>query len=419
MRNVFDQYSQPENRLTHALMTALHEDRVLLALFLREIAGVKPPVAATRLSVLVQQLPETPPVSEEESERRGIPDGWIYSIEEEWCVVVESKVLIRLGADQIERHRRMAQRLGFTRVFVLAITTEEAARQRVAGDERLKVLEWRDVYVWLRSHHDRDWSRRTTEYLEVAEARMIMDQQFVRGALTRFSGVPFSDERPYTYLEAKRVLRLVMDELRGRKDLRERLKIDPRAPGRGSITGSKGHIVWDFLSLRGDADKSFTSRPHLSIGIDTQCVSAMVTIPDKVEGRVRHALREIGEEEFAGLLARVVANLKPLLRAEPQAVPIFHAQQRRWPHRRASPHMDAEIRFDLRTIPGATGKPKKQPLWLSAAYGAFVNKRGSNYEFQIGVEFDYARCAGLRKASAVDLIAQAWLGCKPFVDLVR
>lgn len=414
MRNVFDQYSQPENRLTHALMTALHEDRGLLALFLREIAGVKPPVAATHLSVLVQQLPETPPVPEEEAERRGIPDGWIYSVEEEWCVVVESKVLIRLGADQIERHRRMAQRLGFSEVFVLAITTEEVARQRVAGDWRLKILEWSKVYVWLRSHYGREWARRTSEYLEVAEARMIMDQQFVRGALTRFSGVPFSDDHPYTYLEAKRILRLVFDELRARKDLREQLKIDPRAPGRGNITGA-----WDFLSLRGDADKNFTSRPHLSLGIETRRLAAMVTIPDKVEGRVRRALREIGEEEFAALLARVVANLKPLLRAEPGAVPTFHAQQRRWRHRRAKADMDAELRFDLRTIPGATGKPKKQPLWLSAAYGAFVDKRGSNYEFQIGVEFDYARCAGLRKPSAVDLIAQAWLGCKPFVDLVR
>ncbi len=92
MRNVFDQYSQPENRLTHALMTALHEDRGLLGLFLHEIAGVKSPVASTVLSVLVQQLPETPPVSEEEAERRGIPDGWIYSVEEEWCILIESKV---------------------------------------------------------------------------------------------------------------------------------------------------------------------------------------------------------------------------------------------------------------------------------------------------------------------------------------
>lgn len=419
MRNVFDQYSQPENRLTHALMTTLHEDRGLLALFLREVVGKKPPVAATRLSVLTQELPETPPVSEEESERRGIPDGWIYSVEEEWCIVIESKVLIRLGADQIERHRRMAQSRGFTRVFVVAITTEDVARQRVERDRRLKVLEWREVYVWLRRHRDREWARRTAEYLEVAETRMIMDQQFVRGALTRFSGVPFSDDHPYTYLEAKRILRLLLDELRGRKDLRERLEIDPKAPGRSSITGSKGHIVWDFLSLRGDADKRFTSRPHLSIGIDRQRLAALITIPDKVEGRVRRALREIGEAEFATLLARVVANLRPLLQAEPGAVPTFHAQQRRYRNQRAKPDMDAELRFDLRTIPGATGRPKKQPLWLSAAYGAFVDKRRSNYEFQIGVEFDYAKCAGLQKASAVELIARAWLGCKPFVDLVR
>ncbi len=194
MRNVFDQYLQPENRLTHALMTALHEDRWLLARFLREIAGVKPPTAPSGLSVLAQQLPETPPVSEDEAERRGIPDGWIYSVDAEWCVVIESKVLIRLSDDQIERHRRMAHHLGFTKVFVLAITTEEQARQRVTSDQRLRVREWREVYVWLRRHGDREWARRTAQYLEVSEARMIMDQQFVRGALTQFSGVPFSHD---------------------------------------------------------------------------------------------------------------------------------------------------------------------------------------------------------------------------------
>jgi hypothetical protein len=419
MRNVFDQYSQPENRLTHALMTALNEDRGLLALFLREIAGVRPPVAATHLSVLVQQLPETPPVSEDEAERRGIPDGWIYSVDEEWSVVIESKVLIRLGADQIERHRRMAQRLGFTRVFVLAITTEEGTRQRVESDRRLKILEWRDVYVWLRRHPDREWARRTAEYLEVAEARMIMDQQFVRGALTRFSGVPFSDDYPYTYLEAKRVLRLVLEELRGRKDLRDHLGVDPSAPGRASITGSRGDLVWDFLSLRSESRKGITAHPHLSLGIRRRGLGVMVTIPDKVESRVKRALRGIGEEAFSKLLAQVVVNLKPLLRTEPGAVPVLHAQQRRWRHRRAKADMDAEIRFDLRTIPGTKGRPKKQPVWLAAAYQAFVDKRGSNYEFQIGVDLDYAKCPGLQKASAVELIAQAWLGCKPFVDLVR
>ena len=30
MRNLFDQYHQPENRLSHALAVCLHEDRTLL-----------------------------------------------------------------------------------------------------------------------------------------------------------------------------------------------------------------------------------------------------------------------------------------------------------------------------------------------------------------------------------------------------
>jgi hypothetical protein len=419
MRNVFDQYSQPENRITHALMTALHEDRRLLALFLREIVNLRAPTATADLAMLVQQLPETPSVSEEEAEQRGIPDAWIYSVENEWCLIIECKVLIRLSADQLERHRRMAQRLGFTRIFMLAITVEELARQRVESGQELRVLEWSEVYVWLRRHSGREWARRAAEYLEVAESRMVMDQQFVRGSLTRFWGVPFSDEYPYTYLEAKRILRLLLNELRVRRDLRDRLGVDPSAPGRGSITGSKSQIVWDFLSLSGDATREVTTRPHLSLGIGAQRLGVMVTIPDKVEGSVRSALRQIGEEAFADLLRCVVEDLKPLLHAEAGAVPILHAQQRRWRHRRAKADMDAELRFDLRTIPGATGEPKKQPLWLSAAYGALVDKRGSNYELQIGVDFNYARCTGLQEASAVELIAQAWLGCKRFVDLLR
>ena len=46
VRNVFDQYSQPENRVTHAFLTGLNEDRRLLDGFLRELFKVTPPVSA-------------------------------------------------------------------------------------------------------------------------------------------------------------------------------------------------------------------------------------------------------------------------------------------------------------------------------------------------------------------------------------
>jgi hypothetical protein len=58
LRNIFDQYVQSENRVTHALMTALQEDRKLLGLFLRELVGVKPPCRASELTVIEQQYPD-------------------------------------------------------------------------------------------------------------------------------------------------------------------------------------------------------------------------------------------------------------------------------------------------------------------------------------------------------------------------
>jgi len=55
VRNLFNQYEQAENRVTHALLSVLNEDRVLLGRFLREVAGVSPPVPPRRLALLSQR----------------------------------------------------------------------------------------------------------------------------------------------------------------------------------------------------------------------------------------------------------------------------------------------------------------------------------------------------------------------------
>jgi hypothetical protein len=74
----------------------------LLESFLRDVLKVKPPVAAKRLIVLEQQYPGEEEVGEEESDRRGIPDGWIVD-DEDWCVLIESKVIAPLGGRSSRR----------------------------------------------------------------------------------------------------------------------------------------------------------------------------------------------------------------------------------------------------------------------------------------------------------------------------
>lgn len=88
-----------------------------------------------KLSVLEQKYPgEEEEPSEEELERRGIPDGWIFN-DEGWCVLIESKVLMRSRADQIQHHRRTAERRGFEHVTAVVI----APHRRMSSCENSNV----------------------------------------------------------------------------------------------------------------------------------------------------------------------------------------------------------------------------------------------------------------------------------------
>ena len=416
MRNIFDQYSQPENRITHALMTALNEDRNLLGLFLRELVKVKAPGDPRKLAVLEQQYPGEEEPSEVDLDRRGIPDGWIFD-EEGWCVFIESKVIARLGSDQINRHRRTAVRRGFKHITAVAI----APRLPKSLPENTVLLEWRAVYAWLRQHGPHSmWAARTADYLEIAEAKLIDTKQFVEGTLTMFSGFPFGKDHPFTYLEGKRVLELALGELRPRSDLKVELGMNHKVPGRPAITGRQGDAVWDFLSLSSSPkEENFTKDPHLTLGIVSQAVEAMVTVPNAVNTVMRENLKQLGEEGFQALAKEVLNNLVPLLRRHKGATPWFRGVQRRYPSQKATPFIDARIDFDLRTAVQSGGPPKPQPRWLSAAYGSFVNRGHSNYQIQMGVLFRYERCPELRKTDAIDLIAAAWIACKPLVVLAR
>lgn len=417
MRNIFDQYSQPENRITHALMSALNEDRALLKSFLMDLIKFKPPVDARHLTVLEQRYPGEDEPSEEELERRGIPDGWIVAEEHAWCVFIETKVLIKLRGAQIESHRRTAARRGFQSVTAVSIAP---LRSGPTSDDTVQ-LEWRTVYAWLsRRRKESAWAARTAAYLEIAEAKLIDSGQFVEGTLTMFTGFPFGSDHPYTYLEAKRVLQLALGDLRARRDLQADLDMNPKIGGRPAITGRQSDAVWDFLSLSGASDAgNFTRYPHLTLGVTAKGVEAMVTVPNAINTVMRQNLKQLGETGFQELNEKIVENTQPLLKKAPGAAPWFRGVQRRYPSQRATPFLDARIEFDLRTAAPAAKGPKGQPRWLSAAYGSFSNKEGTNYQIQMGVVFAYERCPEIRGTNALDLIAQSWLSCKPLVDLAR
>lgn len=240
--------------------------------------------------------------------------------------------------------------------------------------------------------------------------------------MTEFTGFPFGHDHPYNFDEGKDVLKLAMVELRKRRDLRDQLGMDPNVQGSRVIKGRKADEVWDYLSLSAATEATeHTENPHLTLVVSWQAVEALVIVPHAVNKVVRQKLIKFGEvDRFKELAKNMVDEFKKQLGDHKGATPWFRGHQRHYLSKGATPFVDARIEFDLRTAVPGEEPPKSQPRWLSAAYDSFVNKENSNYEIQMGVQFRYIRCyQELRRPDAIDLIAKAWLACKPLIDLVR
>lgn len=412
MRNIFDQYTQPENRLTHALASTLAHDRKLIRPFLRWL-GVRdiPPLHTLRLD---EQCVPGDVVTHEDDESDGLPDMCIHD-DLEWVVLFEAKVQAKVSKGQLARHIKTTTNQGY-KVALLVVLAVDA--QKGTYDTGQKHVLWQDIYAWFRHRGPKSlWARQFTDYMQVFENNMIAKDYSIRGTITMFDGLHFDGDTPYNYREGKRLIRLLGDKLQARSDLRK-LGVNPRGKRRKAITGRGGDRVWDYLPLRAASHSTqFTSFPHLTIDIGRDCVSAAITVPHGVKGGFRSKLRKGGPEGFTKLLLDVHRRLGPTLKRSRDAKPIAYAVQRHFKSQRSLGITDGLVRFDLRTMSkDKSGRVKNQPQWVDAMYNLLANKQ-SNIQFGLVVEFSYA-CPIIRSAKATDLFARTWIAQKPLLKFV-
>jgi len=411
MRHIFDQYSHPENRLTHALACCLAEDGKLLRAFVAWATGHKPP--SGRLHIVEQRLPGEAEDAEVEPGNAGLPDIWIYT-DEGWSLLIENKVASTLTRRQLERHQATAERRGFDDVRLLAIDVNEPARALPA---ECAFRKWSDVYVWFKRHAGRsEWARRFAEYMPVAEVRMVEDGYPLEGTLTVFDGIPFDNDHPYAYREAKRLLKLAMDELQRDPKLKKMLGVDPDADRRPAITGREGTAVWDFLPLKAaQGSTEFIKFPHPTLGVQSERLLVQLTLPNGMRREYRRRLLDLGQDGFAELLGKVNTKLCRSQKGVSGAAPMGFILQRHYRSQRSRGTIDAMLEFDLRTAfsdKRRTGEVKHQSEWLAAAYAAYKNKR-SNIQLAIGATFAYGECGAIKTRRALELVRDTWLATRP------
>lgn len=412
MRNIFDQYSQPENQLTHALVSTLEADSRLLRRFVAWLCGKAP---SRKLEIVEQRLPGEEESDEGEAERRGLPDAWIHD-KQSWALILENKIQAPLNPNQLARHRRMAERRGFSDIYVAAVVAR--GPKRLAGGG-VRIIEWTELYSWLLKERTSEWAVRLAEYMEILE-RKLAEQEYLReGTLTVFAGIPFGKTHPYNYHEAKRLLRLALDELRTRRVLQRELGMNSKGAGRPAITGREGSSVWDFLPLaRARGVRTFTEYPHLTLGIQRDRLLTIITIPNGIRPKLRRNLLIGGKGGFLAMIEQVHNNLHSALNAVEGAVPYVEIVQRHYPTQRSEPLVDARLQFDLRTAfrrPNRWRKSvKTQPQWIDAVYNVLASKH-SNVQAAVGVAFPYDRCPVVHTPGILNNIADTWLACKPLI----
>jgi hypothetical protein len=416
MRNLFDQYSQPENRLTHALMSCLAADRRLLNKFVLWSTGQD--IRGRRLDVLEQSLPGEPiDLPEDEAERRGLPDGCITD-RDDWALLVESKFAAGVSVDQLRRHLRTARRRGLYNSILLLISVGSPPRRLPRS---VVAKTWTDVYRWLSRWPARStWARHCIEYLEIAEARGAAEEYLQQGTLTVFSGIPFGPANPYTYVQAKRVLGLLRDELCRDRRLEKRLGANLGGAGRPAITERDETTVWDFIPLKeASGAQVFTQYPHLTFALHADYLEARVTIPNGIRSQLRTRLLGSSFETFQSLIHEVTDELRRALRHVSGAVPEVVVVQRHYQSQRSKGIIDCLLRFDPRTsLPKRSrvrGGVKSQPQWIRAVYEALASRR-SNIQFQVGASFPYRDCRIVGTPKITRAIADVWLACKPVLD---
>ena len=418
MRNLFDQYSQTENKLTHALVCCLHEDGVLLRDF---AVWLSPhPVPTGKLRIVEQTLPGVAARENDDDTGNSLPDAWIFADEDEsWALLIESKIQAGVDVVQLRKHQSMAECCGFLDATVFVVSAAKPPASLPAG---VRPCRWSIVYEWFHARQTQSsWARRLIDYMQVLEAKMIESGDLTNGNLTSFSGIQFDEDHPYTPREAKRLLKHAMEEIKKSPRLCE-IGVDPKLSGRGRIPENSVE-VWDYVKLHGTEDSSpANERPHFTLGIRPEGALAVLILPNhwlSVGGR-RHPLKMIGKSAFLDHVATVSKRIVDCLGSSPEARPWIVVQQRRALTGQRLNVWDAQLEFDPQTAVGlqspdqASNALKIQPEWLSATYDALTNKN-ANIELCLGGRMEY-QYPGVQSREFIDRVIDSWAACRPLLN---
>ena len=414
MRNIFDQYSEPENQLTHALMCVLAFDSKDCKAFCRWV-------------LKVHRIPKTLEAGEQGAgvklgnrkpleEKRGIPDGFIQSKKDKWILLIESKVAAGLTADQLKRHKKSAQNRGYKTIHLIVITVEKGLPLSAPKDTIN--LTWEHIYSYFYAHPGK-LGKHLTDYMETLERKWTANEKEGRrymknGCITKFTGISFRDPDDFNQADADRLIKLCFKDIRSKKA--------GRIPGADFNETAKRHAIsggWNFIPVNEMKGAKHTTFPHYMMSIQSERVVVSVVLPNSLKTQFRNNLKKMGFPEFRNLLEAIVKNMAKVSRNRPGFQPYFETLQRRYKSIKSKPIIHSRIEGDIRVFFPNIGKKQHvspSPIELKNIYDAIFKKKGANIQVLFGMSAPIGQGV-VAKPQLTDAVLEIWKTLTPLVSI--
>ena len=401
---LFDQYSNNENRLTHALLHTIGGSERILRLFLKKVIGLKGKMGVLEVEVSTQKRP----FSHEDTDPDkvdSVPDAWIITPDSKLGIVVEVKDVknnVRFG--QLRSHIKRLE--GYDARYLLVITPDSKEpvkipdiRQSENADCHVVWISWNDIYRVFKKWRDTNFQSMPKEQFILNSMLEYLEH---RREVLGFQGIFFN--KGFDVDQAKIILKTEMDEV---SDTVQELfpALTSRRPA--VTTALSKSSVWDCFGK----SKGFTNDIHITFSLHEDYHDISLTVPHNASQRWKQ-LKSVfqkpsGEQKIISLM-ETLRNKVPNLFLE------YH--QRHFLFRKKGVK-DAFLEFNIDTfgLPFSKRKSnvKEFPIWYEVFKSAVVKKSKINAQVAFKIRFYYFDTKGMDKEGFLKTVKITLEAIKP------
>lgn len=389
LRNIFDQYTQEENHITHSLFVVLTHNPRLLHRFL---AYFELKIPEKKLKLLTQTAPRR------HLSRSGLPDGYIFSEDYDVCIAVESKIVEgALTIDQLKRH--LAVLAEYRESYLLVLAPEENPGRDIqlffSANPASRYISWTTLLKFMLMK-GADGSAKTVGGYLFGEFIRYMERKY---HMTPFNGFNFDEgyDDGLAIHYVKRVSDLIHDPM---------VTIYPECTGRRQSIGGP----WQAWFPKGAEARSAI---HPGFGVAPDMLSCTVVLPNGCRKEWKNFSYHL--EPGSAILKTVLLDVYKKRPVGSRAVLSF--RQRHYLAQRASPIEDADTRISISTLFGKDHS-KANDAWWDHLRNIVRNKSNYNYQLEIGYEMPYKACPILANTEATAVMLAAFRALRPVYDLL-